>query len=404
MEKNIPRTRRNGDGPDKNAANNVNLPAATNAPTTAIEGAVPTSPVQEARQRIQMAAGAIGNERPAARHSLQDTFVDERNDVLAVINELEDQLDRHQEIRETLERELAEKSEQLQAANQRAQESEWRVVTLQTRAEALEQIRGEVNALEEELADAAARAQRTNEQLLAAEKDRGRLKADLKATQKQLDELWTVGKERDGLRTECKTLSTKVEELERTQREALSERTAVQTQLQEAQVALEETTTERNKLQTGLRTAEDRIHELTQVQDALDDKIETLRNEKKNLQVQVAHLERENTRLVEQRQFYECEATALRNQSRAAEAALSSVKKAFSEVRIALTETKTRARRRTLDSWPRIGTPLGGLPEQITPAVEGQEVPDTAPTSSETLNLCAAALNGDVDLEDAAGR
>jgi len=378
MEKSNSRTRRNGDPPE---SSKVTTPSGTavagSAPPDAgpdTQGALASTLAHEARQRIEKAAASAESERSAGRRSLQDTFIDERNDVLAVINELEDQLDRHQEIRETLERELTETAEKLQVANQRGQELEWRAVTLQTRVDALEQIRSEVTSLEEELADAGARAQRTNEQLLAIEKDRVRAKADLKATQKQLDELWAVGKERDGLRSESKLLSTKVEELERAQRETLSDRTALQAQLQDSQLALEETTTERNKLQTTLRASEDRIRELVQVQEALDDKLETLRNEKKNLQVQLAHIERENARLVEQRQFYECEVTSLRNQSRAAEAALTCVKKAFSEVRIALTETKTRARRRTLDSWPRIGSPLRGLPDEIGPAESEPEV------------------------------
>jgi len=378
MEKSNSRTRRNGDPPESST---VTTPSGTavagSAPPGAgpdTQGALASTLAHEARQRIEKAAASAESERSAGRRSLQDTFIDERNDVLAVINELEDQLDRHQEIRETLERELTETAEKLQVANQRGQELEWRAVTLQTRVDALEQIRSEVTSLEEELADAGARAQRTNEQLLAIEKDRVRAKADLKATQKQLDELWAVGKERDGLRSESKLLSTKVEELERAQRETLSDRTALQAQLQDSQLALEETTAERNKLQTTLRASEDRIRELVQVQEALDDKLETLRNEKKNLQVQLAHIERENARLVEQRQFYECEVTSLRNQSRAAEAALTCVKKAFSEVRIALTETKTRARRRTLDSWPRVGTPLRGLPDDTAPAEDEQEI------------------------------
>jgi len=356
MEKSNARSRRNGETAQANAA------------TAAEPTNTPTTPAQQARQRLEAAVTTVESDRPNPGRTLQDTFIDERNDVLAVINELEDQLDRHQEIRETLERELTEANEKLQLANQRTQELEWRLVTLQTRVDTQEQLRGEVTALEEELADTAARAQRTNEQLLTIEKDRNRLKGDLKAIQKQLDELWAVGKERDGLRSECKLLSTKVEELERAQRETISDRTTLQAQIQDAERALEETTEERNRLQTAQRAAADRIHELTQIQEVLEDKLETLRTEKKNFQVQIAHLERENTRLVEQRQFYECEVSSLRNQSRAAESALTAVKKAFSEVRIALTDTKSRARRRTLDSWPRIGTPLRGLANEIDPS------------------------------------
>jgi len=84
-----------------------------------------TTPAQQARQRIE--AGAA---RADGLPALQDTFVDERNDVISVINELEDQLDRHQEIRETLERELTGTTEKLQSASTRTQELEWQGVTL----------------------------------------------------------------------------------------------------------------------------------------------------------------------------------------------------------------------------------------------------------------------------------
>jgi chromosome segregation ATPase len=311
---------------------------------------------------MERAADTATLEKVRSPRGLQDAFLDERNDVLAVINELEDQLDRNQEIRETLERELTGTTEKLQTANQRTQELEWQVVTLQTRVDALEQLRTDIASLEEELNDANARAQRVSEQLTGSEKERIRLKGELKAASKQVDELWPIRKERDGLRSDYKILSAKVEELERTQRELHEERTALQSELHELQATLEATASERNQVQITMRGLEDRIRELTQVQEALEDKVEALRAEKKSLQVQIAHLERENARLVEQRQFYECEVTSLRNQSRTAEAALASVKKAFSEVRIALTETKSRARRRALDTWPRVGSPLRGIP------------------------------------------
>lgn len=315
------------------------------------------TPVQEARQRIQKTAGEKTN-TPAG---IQDAFIDERNDVLAVITELEDELDRHQEIRETLERDLTGNTEKLQAANQRVQELEWQVVTLQTRIDSLEPLRQDITAFEQELSDANARAHRLSEQLAAAEKERARVKNELKAAGKQIDELWAVRKERDGLRADYKNLSLKVDELDRARREAVEGRTQIQTQLQEAQLALEETRAERNQLQVLSRTSDERIRELTQVQESLTDQVEGLRNEKKNIQAQIAHLERESARLAEQRQFYECEVTTLRNQNRTAETTLASVKKAFSEVRIALTETKTRARRRTIDTWPRSSATLRGL-------------------------------------------
>lgn len=359
MEKSNSRARRNGDRSEKGKAKAAAEKIASREETTIINDRAST-PGQEAKQRIQ-SAGEITPIEKKLPQDLQDTFLDERNDVLAVINELEDQLDRQQETRETLERELTGTSEQLQTANQRVQELEWQVVTLQTRVDALEQLRHDVTSLEEEINDANARIQRSGEQVARADKEQTRLKTELKAANKQIDELWPIRKERDSLHSDCRLLSAKVDELERNQRDAIEQRTQVQTELQEAHIRLEEITNERNELQIGRRGAEDRVRELTQVQESLGDKIETLRTEKKNLQAQITHLERENARLIEQRQFYECEVTSLRNQSRISEAALSSVKKAFGEVRVALTETKSRARRRTLDTWPRIGTTLHGI-------------------------------------------
>ena len=181
-------------------------------------------------------------------------------------------LDRQHEIRETLERELTSGTEQLQAANQRAQELEWRAVTLQTRVDALEQAQQQAAALEEEFSDANARLLRTREQLAAMEKERAQLKNELKTATKQVDELWAVRKERDGLRSDHKSLSTKVEELERNQREMFEARGQLQAEVQDVQVTLEETCAERNQLQTSLRAAEDDVRELVQVQESLSDK------------------------------------------------------------------------------------------------------------------------------------
>ena len=79
-----------------------------------------------------------------------------------------------------------------------------------------------------------------------------------------------------------------------------------------------------------------------------------------------------------------CEVTSLRNQNRTAETALASVKKAFSEVRVALSETKTRARRRAMDSWPRVGSTLRN------PEDEGQ-----MPVAADLSNDARANDTGD---------
>jgi chromosome segregation ATPase len=318
----------------------------------------PSDTVAAVTETVTTAADATGEgETPRGRKnigSFQEAFLDERNDVLTVINELEDQLDRYQEIRESLERELGDRTNELQAASQKIQELEWQNVTLQTRVEALEQVKQEVTLLEEEVDDANARVQRVTEQLAAADKDNMRLTAELKSVNKQLEELWAVRTERDTLRNDTKTLRSKYETLEREQRDALDARNIAQDKLNEAEVAIEELRKARAALELDLRNSEDRGREAVRIQEELQDKIETLRNEKKAVLAQIAHYERENARLVEQRQFYECELMSLRNMNRNADAALANVKKAFAEVRVALAETKARVRRRTITTRPRV--------------------------------------------------
>ncbi len=280
----------------------------------------------------------------------EDMYLDERNDVLTVINELEDQLDAYQEQRETLEAELSRRTSELHAANQKIQEFEWQVVTSQTRIESLEQSRQDSAVLEEELADATRRMQRANEQLLVAQKESMRLTGELKSANKQLEDFWAVRKERDGLKSDLKSIAGKYEGLERDHREALDAQAIAQDKLRDSEITIDELRKAKATIEMSLRNAEDRGSELTRVQAQLEEKIESLRTDKKAIQAHVAHLERENARLAEQRQFYETELMSLRNQNRSAENALASVKRAFSEVRVALSETKSRARRRSTGS------------------------------------------------------
>lgn len=300
----------------------------------------------------------IDADAPAGLRSLPETFLDERDDVLSVIHELEDQIDRHQVMHEGLQRELNTANEKLSTATQRLQELEWQNVTLQTRIHSLEQVQDELTLLEEEANAANTRATRLEEQLARTEKDNGRLKEEIRGVGKQLEELWSVRKERDGLRVEVRKLAARADELDRTSREATEERAALQTKLAALETKLEESRTAHHQAEIALRTAEERQREQIRVAEALTEKINSLRDEKKALQAQVAHLERENARLVEQFRYQECEIASLRNHTRNAETALSSVKKAFAEVRVALNDTKTRARRHTLETLPRTGSSL----------------------------------------------
>ncbi len=319
----------------------------------------------------------------AGRRPLAETFVDERDDVLTVINELVDELDRYEEIRERLEHELTETHQQNQTAEQRVQELEWQTVTLQTRVEALEQVRHEVALLEEEIADANTRAQRSSEQLARAEKDNVRFNSELKSANKQLEELWSVRKERDGLRVDLKNTGAKLGQLERAHKELQEERGNLHLKLQETQITLEEARTAKHKFETELRAAEDRNENLRTASEESQRKLEDVRTEKKGMQVQLTRAERESARLIEQQQFFECELTSLRSMNRTAEAALANVKKAFSEVRTALTDTKTRTRRRALQSWPRTCNAFYGAPEASVADPDAEAVSGGVPTSEE---------------------
>ncbi len=308
---------------------------------------------------------------------MPDAILQERNDVLAVINELEDQLDRQQEVREALERELKATHERQQTSQQRVQELEWQHVAFQARLEAMEHLRQEVAELEGQLADASSKSQRTAETLSQIEQERDRLNAELKSSAKQLEELWTVRKERDSLRGECKTATTRIEELERSLRETQDERSALQTRLNETQSLLDEARTEKHEVHLALRAADERIRESQRAQEELGDKLETLRAEKKALHTHAGNLERENARMVEQRQYYERELTSLRNSNRSSEAALTSIKKAFSEVRIALTGASAKVRRRSMDGLPR------GLSAGAIEALNGLPSDDSFATTAD---------------------
>jgi chromosome segregation ATPase len=381
MDKTQTRGRRNGSptGTEHTQATiGSTQPAAVDAATTArdeeIAAAVDDLATDALRARIALTPAAAGIDKRVPQ-AVQDAFLDERNDVMSVINELEDQLDRHQEIREALERELATASDKLHTSDQKLQELEWKVAALQTRVDAAEKLKLDIASYEEEIADANARAVRATDQLTEIEKDRARIKNELKSALKQIEELWAVKKERDGLRADSKSLSVKLAELERTSRDAIEERAALTGRLQEAQAGIEELRTEKHQLTISLRSAEDRVKELLRLQESLSDKVESIRAEKKSLQAQIVHLERENTRMIEQRQFYETELTSLRNINRSSDAALSSLKKAFAEVRVALTETKTRARRRTLEPRPRYSPDLRDL--DVDPISEPAAMPLT---------------------------
>ncbi len=293
-------------------------------------------------------AAATGPETTS--RALHDTVMDERDDVLSVINELEDHLDRYEELRLRSEREIGQLNERVQAATQKSQELEWHGASLQTRLDALEHVRDENKLLQEEIAEANRRNTQLVEQVASGEQEAHRLRGELKMQQKDLEELWATRKERDGLRSDLKLTRSRLNESEQALQAAREECGALRGQLQETQSVLDETRAARQQMESTLHDSEDRVRQLARVQEAMEEKLQAGRVERKTLQARIAQLEREQQRIIDQRQFFECELNSARAAHRTTEAALTSVKKAFGEVRAALAEAKSRSVRRAGDT------------------------------------------------------
>ncbi|RMF74049.1 MAG: hypothetical protein D6744_15000, partial [Planctomycetota bacterium] len=201
---------------------------------------------------------------------------DERDDVISVIHELEDQLDRYEEIRAKLEQRLNEETQGRQAAEQTAQELEWRLLAMETKLEAAEQSRQEIAQLEEELKDAETNAARLREQLTQAQAEQTRLEQELRTQQKSLEELWTLRKERDGLRSELKAARSRADQLQRALEESTQQRNTLAGSLQKATAQLDEAQNQNRSLRGRLTTALEEKGELERSVTNLSEKLATL--------------------------------------------------------------------------------------------------------------------------------
>jgi hypothetical protein len=84
--------------------------------------------------------------------------------------------------------------------------------------------------------------------------------------------------------------------------------------------------------------------------------------------------------------------------NRNAESALSNVKKAFSEVRVALAETKARARRRAIETWPRTAGALRGVVDSSNTNLTPMDIDAVASRMpGEAVEEQSEALVGDTD-------
>jgi chromosome segregation ATPase len=306
------------------------------------------------------------SERPPVGGALGETLVDERDDVLGVVSELEDQLDRYEEIRERLEDELNRTREQRSTAESTIQRLEWQIKAYQTQVEAHERLRQEAAALEERLADTNARTVRLGNQLEDAEKETQRLSRELSAAQSQADSLWTVQQETERLKVDLDAAQAQRAEIEQVLAEVAEDRNALRVQLQGTQAKCAELAGLNQQLEAKLRAARDNNDELRRAQDLLMGKLDQIRAERKNGLSQVAHLERENARLIERQRYHEREITSLRNKVRGAESEVAAATKAFTEVRAALLETSARTRRRSMQPPARsIAVKLRGMDEEF---------------------------------------
>src|SRR5690606_37423027 len=137
---------------------------------------------------------------------------------------LEDQLDRYEEIRERLETELSDAHEQRARHEAAIQKFEWQIRSYEAQIGAHEQLRQENLLLEEKITDANARVQRAVSQFEEAEKEIQRLTHELNVAQRQVDSLWTLQKEVEGLKSDLKSANTKRAEADQIARDAGEER------------------------------------------------------------------------------------------------------------------------------------------------------------------------------------
>ena len=143
--------------------------------------------------------------------------------------------------------------------------------------------------------------------------------------------------------------------------------------MHETQATLREVRTNRHKLELDLRTAHDRIQKMQRVQETLGEKLVLLRAEKKALQGEFNVLEDAYGRLKEEKHNVEYEISTLRNKNQHAAEVIAKAKRVFGDVRLALSQTRSRARQRPGDVWPELTTGLKIINEPDAAETTGKE-------------------------------
>ena len=358
------------------------------APTRPQPANDPTSAASSRPKRIAVAAD--GTLPPAGTERPKVTGKNEWGDVLAVVSELEQQLNRYDEMRAALQRELNDLSETHQATKQHEQELEWQVVALQARADSEAQTRHEVTLLEEELNDAKAGMKRVQSQLGVALEENAKLNEQLKQTAGELEQLVEIRAECDERRAENLKLKSDLQRIETARREIDQQRQAAESKFEETRGLLEQARAARHQAELNLRVALDRNRESKLAREQLEQQLEAARTQARALRAQAEHSDRQQARNIEQQQYYERELTSLRSVNRSTEAALCRIKKAFQDVRGALAETRARARRRATDGWPQLGETAERLLTDLPASralvdlakVERRSQPDQPPVDS----------------------
>lgn len=323
-------------------------PAATWEIDTANDAADAAHPVIEAEAQVLSPGGGPSGD-PGA-----DILAREQDDVIEVINDLAQELDRYQGIRARLEAKLLESRDQLAASNRRIQELEWHINTFEARAESADEIRREIATVEDELGTASERAHALGQELECEKRETVRLTDELRSANAQLEELWGVRAERAELASEVERLQAELGQIEHTLADLHDERTRLASQLQETQSTLREVRTQSHKFEHDLRNANNRIEKMQSVQESLGEKLVLLRAEKKALQDDYIKLDDAYGKLTEDRSTVEYEINSLRDRNRHAGEVIARAKRVFGDVRLALSQTRSRARKRPGNIWPEL--------------------------------------------------
>jgi chromosome segregation ATPase len=299
----------------------------------------------EAEMPVAISATATPDSGTEAQPMTDDIEVsDESSNIIAIIEDLQSELDVTYELKEALEADLATQQKKLSEEESVSAELETRVKLLEAKAALVEQLREEMSFVEEERNTITRRLEEVTATLEQVTQERDSL-----AEQKVVHETRLEEFQNDKIALEAKILNleetvTDMDRLGQELAKAEESSRVLDEKVQNLQGTLEAAEASKSALELDLATARERVRDQ-------DGQIEELRNglttshaELADLCAQLEQQERENLRLREgtERSAHEMQALTARHESMKKE--LEASKKALHAIRTAALRTTSRLR------------------------------------------------------------